>query len=48
MEFFFAKIVNASYLLTIFVKKLHHDCLTYVCPKYASGALFTIFTAILS
>ena len=25
---FFAKIVNAPYLLTIFVKKLRHGCLT--------------------
>ena len=46
MSFFFAKIVNVSYLLTILVKKLRHGCLTYVCPKYVSSALCTIFTAV--
>ena len=45
-ELFFAKIVNVSYLLTILVKKLRHGCLTYVCPKYVSSALCTIFTAV--
>ena len=38
---------NVPYLVIFFVKKLHRGCLAF-CPKCASVALFTIFTAITS